>query len=595
MAFEKAKVLKAAEKFLSQGKISAAIKEYRQIVENDLDDLTTLNMLGDLCVRAGEKEEAISCFLRIAEHYREQEFNLKAIAMYKKIERLKPRDPETASKLADLYATQGLIVDARAQYLIVADAYTRTGQTKQTLEVLRKIADLDPHNTEIRLKLASGYLKEGLDSEAARAFVDAANGLYETGVFEKALEAFTKALELRPHDEVALKGVVSAHVACGTADEAAELLERAVHDNPDNPELISMLAQVYVDADDPKGAERATGLLMSRDASNYTRFIEVAWLYLKAGETDEAARILAGITEQMLAGREENDLLELVNEVLARNREHVQALRLLVRIHWWQRDLEKLRAALERLAEASEAAGLVEEERYALTQLVRLSPEEHRYSLRLIDLGGVQEEIVEEPTPVPEVSATEIPSFESFAIVSEPQYVETPQTSTGCEFESNSVVEPRVSDASASFADLNEDSDDSDQAFSTTATIQPGVQEFEFGEVRDDGVVHHQADIREPAVDSSKHHILMSQDLESVDFYINQGYMDIAFDTLEMLERQFGASPEIDSRRERLQSSSPQVPETFDFNSPEQMEAKSESAAGAAHADTIFATVEEPT
>ncbi len=595
MAFEKAKVLKAAEKFLSQGKISAAIKEYRQIVENDLDDLTTLNMLGDLCVRAGEKEEAISCFLRIAEHYREQEFNLKAIAMYKKIERLKPRDPETASKLADLYATQGLIVDARAQYLIVADAYTRTGQTKQTLEVLRKIADLDPHNTEIRLKLASGYLKEGLDSEAARAFVDAANGLYETGVFEKALEAFTKALELRPHDEVALKGVVSAHVACGTADEAAELLERAVHDNPDNPELISMLAQVYVDADDPKGAERATGLLMSRDASNYTRFIEVAWLYLKAGETDEAARILAGITEQMLAGREENDLLELVNEVLARNREHVQALRLLVRIHWWQRDLEKLRAALERLAEASEAAGLVEEERYALTQLVRLSPEEHRYSLRLIDLGGVQEEIVEEPTPVPEVSATEIPSFESFAIVSEPQYVETPQTSTGCEFESNSVVEPRVSDASASFADLNEDSDDSDQAFSTTATIQPGVQEFEFGEVRDDGVVHHQADIREPAVDSSKHHILMSQELESVDFYINQGYMDIAFDTLEMLERQFGASPEIDSRRERLQSSSPQVPETFDFNSPEQMEAKSESAAGAAHADTIFATVEEPT
>ena len=49
MVFEKAKVLKAAEKFLSQGKINAAIKEYRQIVENDEDDLTTLNMLGDLC------------------------------------------------------------------------------------------------------------------------------------------------------------------------------------------------------------------------------------------------------------------------------------------------------------------------------------------------------------------------------------------------------------------------------------------------------------------------------------------------------------------------------------------------------------------
>ena len=56
MAFEKAKVLKAAEKFLSQGKINSAIKEYRQIVDNDADDLTTLNMLGDLYVRAGKKE-----------------------------------------------------------------------------------------------------------------------------------------------------------------------------------------------------------------------------------------------------------------------------------------------------------------------------------------------------------------------------------------------------------------------------------------------------------------------------------------------------------------------------------------------------------
>ena len=48
MAFEKAKVIKAAEKFLSQGKISAAIKEYRQIIKHDDSDLTTLNMLGDL-------------------------------------------------------------------------------------------------------------------------------------------------------------------------------------------------------------------------------------------------------------------------------------------------------------------------------------------------------------------------------------------------------------------------------------------------------------------------------------------------------------------------------------------------------------------
>src|SRR4030095_14040528 len=151
MAFDKAKVLKAAEKFLSQGKINAAIKEYRQIVEHDANDLTTLNMLGDLYARAGKKGDAVACFERIADHYSAQEFHLKAIAMYKKIERIKTRDPIIAHKLAELYAAQGLVVDARAQYLIVADAYTRVGDNKRALDILHKIADLDPNNTEIRL------------------------------------------------------------------------------------------------------------------------------------------------------------------------------------------------------------------------------------------------------------------------------------------------------------------------------------------------------------------------------------------------------------------------------------------------------------
>ena len=47
---------------------------------------------------------------------------------------------------------------------------------------------------------------------------------------------------------------------------------------------------------------------------------------------------------------------------------------------------------------------------------------------------------------------------------------------------------------------------------------------------------------------------MMQQELESVDFYITQGYSDIALDTLELLERQFGSHPEIDSRRTKLQS-----------------------------------------
>ena len=560
MAFEKGKVLKAAEKFLSQGKINAAIKEYRQIVDNDLDDFTALNMLGDLLTRAGEKEEAISCFSRIAEHYRDQEFRLKAIAMYKKIEKLHPGDPTTAKTLAELYAAQGLIVDARAQYLIVADAYSRAGDSKSTLKVLHKIADLDPHNTNIRLKLAEGYLKENMNAEAAKAFGQAASRLLENGAFEESLAAYSKALEMRPNDKELLRGVASAHAALGTSEDAAELLETVVAASPDDPELISMLADAYIQAEDAAGAERAIRVLISQDASNYRRYVEVARIYLKAGDENESARILGTILEPMLAGREENDLLELVDELLARNPEHVASLRLLARIHWWQRDMEKLRSVLERLAESAEAEGLADEERYALTQLVRLAPEEQAYMNRLNALGGFLEDVSEGTSMVGDPSLAGVPSFESFAIVEETtdsvSEPEAGESGTSDEFEWNSVADAGVTDASSSFADLNETGEqvqiESDlEVPSQPASAEPSFQDFEFNTgAADQTPADHSATQTESTAAGIQS--MMKQELESVDFYITQGYSDIAIDTLELLERQFGSHPEIDARREKL-------------------------------------------
>ena len=553
MAFEKAKVLKAAEKFLSQGKINAAIKEYRQIVDNDSDDLTTLNMLGDLYARAGKGEDAVKCFERIAEHYRSQEFNLKAIAMYKKIERLKARDPIIAHKLAELYATQGLVVDARAQYLIVADSFTRTGDNKKALDTLHKIADLDPNNTEIRLKLAEGYLKESMRREAANAFIQAANRLQHIAAHDRALEAFTKALRLFPDELDALRGMLEAHIVRGTADEAAEVLETVVQDRETDAELVSMLARAYLEAEDPEGAERATSMLMAQDAGNYLQFLPVARLYLELGKIDDSIRILASIIERMLAGREEKELLEIVNGVLERNPDHIDALRMLIRIHWWQRDMDALRSSLERLAESAEAAESIDDERYALTQLVRLAPDEQRYLDRLNLLGGLQDETSEDFSSQPEPA--EVPQFETF-VASEQEDSESDGGVAVVEFETNASESPFV-DPTSSFADLN----DVTEGTRFETNNDSSFQEVDFNVV---GLV----DDASPSTEEPEHlESVMKQELESVDFYISQGYTDIALDTLSVLEKQFGAHADIQSRRDKLQEgqSAPAAPAAFEF------------------------------
>lgn len=587
MVFEKAKVLKAAEKFLSQGKINAAIKEYRQIVDNDSDDLTTLNMLGDLYVRADRKEEAVSCFERIAEHYRTQEFNLKAIAMYKKIERLRTRDPIIAQKLADLYATQGLVVDARAQYLIVAESYTRSGDNKKALDILHRIADLDPNNTGIRLKLAEGYLKENMRRDAARAYVQAANRFHHIGSHENALEAYSKSLQLVPDDLDALRGLLETHIARGTADEAAEVIERVVEGREQDVELVSMLARAYVEADDPRGAERATAMLIAQDASNYLQYLPVARLYLKTGEVDETIRLLSSIIERMLAGREEVDLLEIVHGVLERNPDHVAALRMLVRIHWWQRDMETLRSALERLAEAAEAAELVDEERYALTQLARLAPDEQRYLDRLKLIGGSQEESADDFSASLE-SPAEVPQFETFAVVQEDEEIEAPTPVTVVEFETNDAANQTYSDPTASFADLNENAEEMAIGFESAGH---GFQEVDFEPVAPVGVHPEAATVPNEEVRLEQ---VMRQELESVDFYIDQGYADIAIDTLEMLERQFGAHPEIAKRRAKMSGTDvPVVAEEaamFEFGGAEDAAAVTPKEADSFDADEAFAS-----
>jgi tetratricopeptide (TPR) repeat protein len=548
MAFEKVKTLRAAEKHLEMGKIPAAIKEYCKVVEDDPSDFTTLNILGDLQVRVGNPSAAISCFRRIAEHYREQEFALKAIAMFKKIDRLKPNDIEIATSLANLYAQQELVVEARAHYLVVADAHAKSGDTQAGLEILSKIADLDPQNTKVRLKLAEGYLNEGMNAEAAAAFTEAGHSLCARGALDEALAAFGRSLDIQPDDIPTLNGLLSAHTARGTADEAAEKIAQVSGAKSDDTELLSLLVTAYIQAEDPQQAEATTEVLLSKDASAYLRFVEVARLYLESDSIDAAVEVMARISEQMLTEREDRQLLDLVNEFLTRDTDNVQALRLLVRVYWWQRDVENLRGALDRMAEAAEAAGLADDERYALTQLTRLAPEDSAYAERLQLLGGAAEEAAAEVLPHfdggQESQSTEF-DFNEFAITSDEP---SSQVENTFDWSSAPEIAAPADDASG---DLN-----IERGFSFEAVVSEELAEPSNGD----------------GDDEERRATLRLQELESVDFYIAQGYADIAIDTLNLLESQFGKHADIDSRRQQLAHGGEVPISGFDLETPAEPE-----------------------
>ena len=68
----RARVLKAADKYVRQGKLEAAVKEFLKLIQDNPRDVATINRVGDLYSKLGKKEQAIQQFSRIAEYYTDE-------------------------------------------------------------------------------------------------------------------------------------------------------------------------------------------------------------------------------------------------------------------------------------------------------------------------------------------------------------------------------------------------------------------------------------------------------------------------------------------------------------------------------------------
>jgi tetratricopeptide (TPR) repeat protein len=387
MSLNKSKALRTAEKYVLQGKIPAAIDEYRKVVDADPSDLTTINTLGDLYVRAGKIQDAIRNFSRIADSYSEGGFTLKAIAMLKKISKLDPTNVDTAMKLANLYSQQGLLVEARQQYLQVADAFARSGQSHKALEAYQKIADLDPTNTSVRMKLGDIYSREGLIDQAHDAFVAAGNEFLRKGETEQALTAHLKAITANPDSRQALTSLSSIYTQQNRSEQAINLLCEAFERSPGDVELLTILGRTYLSANYMDDAERTFLSLVQLDRTRYHYILEVARKFLQREQYDRAAEAMDGCLDILVSKREEDKAIDFFRKILDRNTNSTAALKRLAQIYLRIRDEQNLIATLNHLADAATAQGNADDAIVALKELARLEPADQRHLERLGEFG----------------------------------------------------------------------------------------------------------------------------------------------------------------------------------------------------------------
>jgi tetratricopeptide (TPR) repeat protein len=106
-------ILKKADTLLEQGKLAGAIEEYVRLVDDQPNDWSSINALGDLYLRAGDVDRAIAQFTLVANHLFDEGFYPKAAALYKKVLKANSDHEHSLARLLDIAERQGLTADAR--------------------------------------------------------------------------------------------------------------------------------------------------------------------------------------------------------------------------------------------------------------------------------------------------------------------------------------------------------------------------------------------------------------------------------------------------------------------------------------------------
>ena len=386
--FNKQKVLASAEKYVQQGKLQNAISEYEKILKNDPKDLTVNNTIGDLYSRNGESDKATECFKAVGDAYATQGFTVKAIAMYKKICKLKP-SLESLLKLAELYTQQGLFNDARAQYLQVAEEFLKAGELDNSVRIFQKILEMDPENSQMRIKLAEVYVRLGKKTEAWQIFSAAAESMRSKGSLSGAEEVLQRMLTLDPGNTYALLMQGKNMLESGDGAGAVAALQK-ITDIDSNPDGLRDLLKAYLLTGQLSEAGTIANKLLTvhNDLAAISTFADAL---MQAGQYENALQVFDQHAERLLAENADR-ILQSLHQIIGHVRDNPDSLQKLLDLFNKAGENTHITEVTELLAHASVQAGELARARDLYQKLAQLEPQNalhmQNYQQVVSQLGG---------------------------------------------------------------------------------------------------------------------------------------------------------------------------------------------------------------
>lgn len=242
---DKNKIIEAAAKLVAKGAYDKAIKEYQKILDADPKDVRILQKMGELYQKKNDNAQAAHYFTKVAENYASDGFFLKAVALYKQVLKLDASLIDVNLKLAELHQQLQLMSEAMAYYQVVANHYDKAGDTRASLDTLKKMVDLDPDNIASRIKLAELYARENMNDEALGEFRRAAEHLKRNNRIDDYLRVAERISGLEPTNFALARELADVYLSRGDQKRALAKLQVCFKADSRDVETLKLLAVAF--------------------------------------------------------------------------------------------------------------------------------------------------------------------------------------------------------------------------------------------------------------------------------------------------------------------------------------------------------------
>jgi tetratricopeptide (TPR) repeat protein len=393
---DRLRAIESAERFVKAGKLREAIAEYEKLLGGELQDFAISNVIGDLCIQLGQSDKAVRSFMDVAEEYEKRGLYSQALAVFKKIAKIKPDAPDLSIKLADLYSLQGFAAEARKEYRKTAGEFEKSNRPAEAIRIYEKIVKLDREDVESRLKLADLYCGQGFKDAAAEQYDEIAEAALGRGDLDSAEKCYCEARSICPIHTRTILGLVEVHKRNGRKKEAMGLIEAALKEDVENPQLLNLYGNFAFEEGDFAAAEEKFALILGAHPMNVNARIKLGRIYIRKENLDKAFELYDPLINSLIKKQKEEKAVGLLGLILAAQKSHLPSLDKLAAIYRTTKDYAKLEVVDRVILDEFKKLNQTDKALSAMSELVKIRPDDidlnKEYRRLRSDLGLPEED-----------------------------------------------------------------------------------------------------------------------------------------------------------------------------------------------------------